>query len=152
MCDFTSRGELRSEWDIAASPDEVFAAVTDSEVVTNWFGFPIGIEPRLGGRFVMGGFDSVPAPSDSEVQPDSVATYVEFEPGRVLTLDWPSMGLNRWELEGSEGHTHITMVQSGFDGEPPFPGYVGILAGISQLRRQLELKPFVPIWRQPQPA
>jgi uncharacterized protein YndB with AHSA1/START domain len=147
MCDFTSRGELRAEWDIAASPEEVFAAVTDSDVVTSWFGFPIGIEPRLGGRFAMGGLDNDPGLEGA----DNVAHYVEFEPGRSLALDWPSMGVNRWELEGSEGHTHLTMVQSGFEGEPPFPGFVGTLAGISQLRRSLEIKPFAPIWRQPAP-
>jgi uncharacterized protein YndB with AHSA1/START domain len=148
-CDFSSQRELRAEWDIAASPEAVFKAVTDSATVTSWFGYPIGIEPWLGGRFVMGGLDNdAPGPEGA----DNVARYVEFEPGHLLTLDWPSMGLNRWELEGSEGHTHITMVQSGFDGEPPFPGYVGILAGISQLRRCLELTPFEPIWRMPQPA
>jgi uncharacterized protein YndB with AHSA1/START domain len=149
--DFTSRGELRAEWDIAASPEEVFASITDSEVVTHWFGFPIGIEPRLGGRFAMGGLESDPAAAGLG-DADSVARYVEFEPGRSLALDWPSMGVNRWELEGSDGHTHITMVQSGFDGEPPFPGFIGILAGISQLRRLHEVTPFAPIWRQPQPA
>jgi uncharacterized protein YndB with AHSA1/START domain len=140
--DFTTVGELRAEWDIAASPDEVFASVTDSDTVSHWFGFPIGIEPRLGGRFAMGGLENNPDP----------AHYVEFEPGRVLAIDWPGMGVNRWELEGSQGHTHITMVHSGFDGEPPFPAFVGILAGISQLRRLHEVKPFTPIWTEPQPA
>jgi uncharacterized protein YndB with AHSA1/START domain len=140
--DFTSQGQLRAEWDIAASPEAVFASVTDEATVAHWFGYPIGIEARLGGRFAMGGLDNDPAP----------AHYVEFEPGRVLALDWPGMGVNRWELDGSEGHTHITMVQSGFDGEPPFPAFIGILAGISQLRRLHEVRPFTPIWRQPQPA
>jgi len=139
--DFTNP-QLRAEWEIAATPADIFASVTDSETVSHWFGFPIGIEPWLGGRFAMGGLDNDPSP----------AKYVAFEPDRKLSLDWGDTGVNTWELEGSEGRTRITMVQSGFTGNPPYPAWGGILAGISQLRRLHEVQPFRPIWTQPQPA
>ena len=54
--DFTS-ADLRGELVIAAPADKVWESLTDSEQASAWFGYPIGIEPWVGGRYAMGGFD-----------------------------------------------------------------------------------------------
>ena len=123
--DFTSP-ELRADVLIAASPDAVFDSLIDSEKVSNWFGFPIEIEPFVGGRFAMGGFDNDPQP----------AKILDLEPGRRMSIDWGGAGVGTWELEGSEGKTRLTLVQSGFDpNRPPYAAWGGILSGSAGLRR-----------------
>ena len=54
-----------------------------------------------------------------------------------------------WELEGSDGKTRLTVVQSGFDpANPPYAGWAGWLGGIAALRRYHELPQWRTIWRQ----
>ena len=53
------------------------------------------------------------------------------------------------ELEGSDGKTRLTVVQSGFDpANPPYPGWAGWLSGVAALRRYHELPQARTIWRQ----
>jgi DNA-binding transcriptional ArsR family regulator len=48
---------------------------------------------------------------------------------------WGSL-VSTWELEGSEGRTRITFVQSGFDDDrPPYASCAGRLGGVAELRR-----------------
>lgn len=103
--------------------------------MTRWFGYPIEIEPYVGGRFAMGGLANDPHP----------AKVLELEPDRKFSLGWgPGTGIGTWELEGAGGKTRLTLVQSGFDAElPPYAGWGGILAGVAELRRYHE----VPDWR-----
>ena len=57
--------------------------------------------------------------------------------------------LDSWELEGSDGKTRLTTVQSGFDPtNPPYPGWAGWLSGLAALRRYHELPQWRSIWRQ----
>ncbi|MCW3064029.1 MAG: hypothetical protein JWN32_1201 [Solirubrobacterales bacterium] len=134
-CDFTS-SDLRAELLIDASPDAVFHSLTDSEEASAWFGYPIGIEPRVGGRFAMGGLD---APNPAKI--------LDLEPGRRVSVDWGRPGVQTWELEGSDGKTRLTLVQSGFDAEqPPYGAWTGTVAGVTQLRRFHELPDWQPIW------
>ncbi|MGW0809547.1 SRPBCC domain-containing protein [Nonomuraea sp. NPDC002799] len=131
--DFTS-SELRARFTIDAPPSEVFGSLIESEAVTRWFGFPIEIEPYVGGRYAMGGLANDPSP----------AKVLELEPDSKLTLDWGGPGVATWELEGSGGKTRLTMVQSGFDAErPPYAAWGGFLSGVAELRRYHE----VPDWR-----
>jgi len=132
--DFTS-SDLRAEVLIAASAEKVFDSLIDSESATRWFGFPIEIEPRVGGRFAMGGLENNPNP----------AVIVELEPGRRLSVDWGRIGIGTWELAESDGKTRLTMVQSGFD-RPPYASWSGVLAGLSELRRFHEMADWSPIW------
>ena len=77
------------------------------------------------------------------------ATFVEFEPGRKATLRFADGMTDSWELEGSDGKTRLTVVQSGFDpANPPYPGWAGWLGGIAALRRYHELPQARTIWRQ----
>ncbi|MDR8408943.1 SRPBCC domain-containing protein [Nonomuraea sp. 3-1Str] len=133
--DFTTR-DMSAGVVIDAAPEAVFDSLVDSEKVTRWFGFPIAIEPYVGGRYAMGGFDN-PQP----------AKILELEPGRRLSVDWGPTGVGTWELEGSGGRTRLTLVQSGFEGErPPYGAWGGILAGLSELRRFHEIPDWRPIW------
>jgi uncharacterized protein YndB with AHSA1/START domain len=132
--DFTS-SDLRAEVLIAASASQVFDSLIDSEAVTRWFGFPIEIEPRVGGRYAMGGFENNPHP----------AKIVELEPGRRLSVNWGGIGVGTWELEESDGKTRLTMMQSGF-GSTPYAGWCGNLAGLAELRRYHEVPSWTPIW------
>ncbi|MER5320381.1 SRPBCC domain-containing protein [Streptosporangium roseum] len=140
-CDFTSP-ELRGQFLIDASPEAVYDSLVDSEKASLWFGFPIGIEPHVGGRFAMGGFDAGPA-----------AKIIDLEPGRKMSVDWASTGVTTWELEESGGRTRLSFVQSGFDTQhPPYPAWNGWLSGMAELRRFHELADWRPIWIATDPA
>ena len=134
--DFAS-GELRAELVIDAPVDAVYTSLTDSAQASDWFGYPIGIEPHVGGRFAMGGLENDPKP----------ARIVDLDPGRVMSVDWGPPGVATWELADSAGRTRLTFVQSGFDeGNPPFAAWTGVLGGFTQLRRFHELANWRPIW------
>jgi len=111
-CDFTS-AELHASVVIDAAPEQVFDSMTQPEQFRRWFGANVDIEPYVGGRFAMGGF---------ELDPGG-AKFVEFEPGRKATLRFADGMTDSWELEGSDGKTRLTVVESGFDpANPPYPG------------------------------
>ncbi len=134
--DFTSP-IMREELVVGGSPEAVFDSLVDSEKFSRWFGYKIDIEPYVGGRFAMGGFEAN----------DSPAKIVELEPGRSLSLEWPGLGFCNWELEGSGGATRLTFVQSGFDEKnPPYSGWMGWLSGLAELRRFHELSDWRSIW------
>jgi uncharacterized protein YndB with AHSA1/START domain len=67
---------------IDATPEAVFDSMTQPEQFQRWSGAKVDIEPYVGGRFAMGGF---------ELDPGGVK-FVEFEPGRKATLR-PADGL-----------------------------------------------------------
>lgn len=133
--DFTS-ADLRGELLIDAPMDKVWTSLTDSEQASAWFGFPIGIEPWVGGRYAMGGFDAGYA-----------AKVVDLTPGRAISVDWGPTGVSSWELAESGGRTKLTFVQSGFDeGKPPYAAWTGTVAGLAELRRFHEVADWQPIW------
>ncbi len=137
-CDFTST-ELRASVVIDAPREQVFDSMTQAEVFRRWSGANVDIEPYVGGRFAMGGFDLNPAG----------AVFVEFEPGRKGTLRYADGMIDSWELEDSDGKTRLTVVHSGFDTtNPPYPGWAGWMAGIAALRRYHELPQWHSIWRR----
>jgi uncharacterized protein YndB with AHSA1/START domain len=137
-CDFTS-ADLRASVVIDAAPEVVFDSMTQPEQFHRWFGAKVDIEPYVGGRFAMGGFDLDPGG----------AKFVEFEPGRKATLRFADGMTDSWELEGSNGKTRLTVVESGFDpGNPPYAGWSGWLTGIAALRRYHELPQWRSIWRK----
>ena len=136
--DFTSP-ELRASLVIDAAPAQVFDSMTRAEVFRKWFGAVVDIEPRLGGRFAMGGF---------ELDPGG-AKFVEFEPGRKAALLFADGETTSWELAGSEGRTRLTVTHSGFDpANPPYSAWGGWLGGLAGLRRYHELPNVRTIWRE----
>jgi uncharacterized protein YndB with AHSA1/START domain len=137
-CDFTS-SELRASVVIDAAPDKVFDSMIQPEVFRKWFGANVDIEPYLGGRFAMGGFEMDPGG----------AKFVEFEPGRKAALRFADNEITSWELEDSNGKTRLTIVHSGFDpANPPYSAWGGWLGGIAGLRRYHEQPHWRSIWRQ----
>ncbi|WP_433531653.1 SRPBCC family protein [Micromonospora sp. CA-263727] len=133
--DFTGT-EFRGELLIAAPADAVWRSLTDSEQASAWFGYPIGIEPWVGGRYAMGGFESGHA-----------AKVIDLEPGRRMSVDWGPPGVTNWELAESEGKTKLTFVQSGFDEQnPPYAAWSGTVSGLAELRRFHEMPDWQPIW------
>jgi uncharacterized protein YndB with AHSA1/START domain len=137
-CDYTSP-QLRASVVIDAAPEAVFDSLTQPEQFRKWFGANVDIEPYVGGRFAMGGFD---------VDPGGIK-FVEFEPGRKATLRFADGETTTWELDGSDGRTRLTIVQSGFDAEnPPYPGWAGWLSGVAELRRYHEVPRWRTIWRR----
>jgi uncharacterized protein YndB with AHSA1/START domain len=137
-CDYTSP-QLQASVVIDAAPEAVFDSLTQPEQFRKWFGANVDIEPYVGGRFAMGGFD---------LDPGGIK-FVEFEPGRKATLRFADGETTSWELDGSDGRTRLTIVQSGFDVDnPPYPGWAGWLAGVAELRRYHEVPRWRTIWRQ----
>lgn len=139
--DFTST-EMRGEIVIDAPMAKVFTSLTDSEQASAWFGHPIGIEPWVGGRYAMGGFESGHA-----------AKVVDLDPGRKISVDWGPGGVTTWELAESHGKTKLTFVQSGFDeAQPPYAGWAGSLSGLYELRRYNEMTDWQPMWLTEEPS
>ncbi|MER7889241.1 SRPBCC family protein [Micromonospora sp. NPDC094482] len=133
--DFTS-AELRGEMVINAPVAKVYQSLTDSEQASAWFGYPIGIEPWVGGRYAMGGFEAGYA-----------AKVVDLDPGRKMSVDWGPTGVTTWELAESDGKTKLTFVQSGFDeSNPPYGAWAGSVAGLAELRRYHEMQDWQSIW------
>jgi uncharacterized protein YndB with AHSA1/START domain len=129
--------EMRESIVIDAAPEDVFDSLVDAEKFSAWFGAKVGIEPHVGGRFAMGGFEANEAP----------AKIIELVPGRTVGLEWPDGMVTHWELEGSEGKTRLTIVESGFDEtRPPYGGWLGWLGGVAELRRYHELPDWSPVW------
>jgi uncharacterized protein YndB with AHSA1/START domain len=135
FCDFTTP-EQRFEFDIAASPAAIIGALTDPDVFARWFGARMEIEPYVGGRWAMGSLEDNPHP----------AKIIALDEGH-FALDFQEGMVASWELKGSEGKTHLTFVQSGFDPDnPSYGSWMGWLSGFADLRRMLELPDWRPMW------
>ncbi|MEV4755072.1 SRPBCC family protein [Micromonospora sp. NPDC049559] len=128
--------ELRAEVTIAAPPEDVYRSLTDPDEFSRWFGARMELEPHVGGRWAMGGFDNDPQP----------ARIVALEHGRRISLAWSDQ-VSTFELADSGGATRLTLVESGFDEKrPPYDGWLGWLSGLAELRRYHELPAWRPIW------
>jgi uncharacterized protein YndB with AHSA1/START domain len=104
---------FRSSREIPATPDEVFAAISDPQRLARWWG-PAGFtntfdacEFRPGGRweFVMHGSDGRDYPNES--------VFAEIEPPRKVVVDHvcePKFRLTV-TLDASAGGTSVTWVQ-----------------------------------------
>ncbi|WP_280264044.1 SRPBCC family protein [Nocardia wallacei] len=133
--DFTS-ADFSATVQIDAPVDRVYESLISSEQASAWFGYPIEIEPEVGGRFAMGGIENNPNP----------AHIVDLVPGERVSVNWGPGGIGTWELEGSDGGTRLTLTSSGFDeNNPPYAGWLGNLSGLAELRRYHEIEPWRPI-------
>lgn len=132
--DYTSP-EQRVELEVAADARDVYDSLMDPGTFQRWFGAVIDVEPHVGGRWAMGGFDYA----------EGAAKILELEPARRVRMAWPDGMVSTWELEGSAGGTRLTIVQSGFD-EPPHAGWTGWLSGLVELRRFHELPNWRSLW------
>ena len=138
-CDFTALGgtEARGSTDIDAPAADVFASLIEPAQLNRWIATQARVEPEAGGRYDFG-WDHGPV------------KILELEPGRVLAYSWqhswddgagPEATAVRWELEGSQGRTHLTIVHSGFGGDArKTDGYqLGWLEFLASLKRMHEV-------------
>jgi uncharacterized protein YndB with AHSA1/START domain len=132
-CDYTT-ADLRASTMIAASPEAVYESLMDPAAFSKWFGAKVDIEPFVGGRFAMGGFESNTEP----------AKFVDLRPGRRVSMERSGL-VETWELEGSDGGTRLTFVQSGFD-QTTYGAWAGWLGGVAELRRYHEIPNWQPVW------
>lgn len=136
-CDFSAKETLRAEITVGAPQEDVYADLMDPDRFRQWFLANISVEPHVGGRWAMG---------DNFDDENSTARIIDLEPGRHVRLDWGGL-VSTWELEGSQGRTRLTFVNSGFDGDnPPYADWTGWLSGLAALRRFHELPGYRPIW------
>jgi len=136
-CDFSSppAGEARGSADIAASPAAVFASLIEPAQLDRWIAVRAEVEPRVGGRYDFG-WDHGPV------------RILELEPGKSLAYSWrhswddqhgPESTVVRWELDGSQGQTHLTIVHSGFgQGRRPDGYQLGWMEFLASLKRMHE--------------
>lgn len=120
--------EVRASMIIDAAPEAVFASLTDPKQTARWFGWEVEIEPRLGGTIAFGAEGKI----------------IEFEPGRTLAYTDDEGAIVRWELEGSDGKTYLTFVETGYrDDELDNAAQheAGWLGALAELKRMHELGP-----------
>ncbi|AFU02612.1 SRPBCC family protein [Nocardia brasiliensis] len=119
--------EIRAEISIAAPPERVFASLIEPAQIERWFGASgVELEPRVGGRATLG--------IDGEV--------TEFEPDRRITLADSEGSIVTWQLDGTDGGTRLTFVQSGYtDAELDNAAQheAGWFAALAEIRRLNEL-------------
>lgn len=132
--DFTSP-ELKGEALIDAPAAQVYASLTESAKASAWFGYPVDIDARVGGRFAMGGFEAGPG-----------MEIIDLVEGQKMSIDWGLAGISTWELAESGGKTRLTFMMSGFEGKPPYGAWLGWLSGVASLRRYNEQADWQPIW------
>lgn len=124
--------ETSTTVDIAAPVADVFASITRPELFERWFGLPLEIDLRDGGRWAIkrGG----PVGSVVEVVPDQ----------RVLLSE--DTGVSTWEVSEVESGTRLAVSMRLRGGPPPPSSWCGWLSGINQLRRFHEVPDRCPIW------
>jgi uncharacterized protein YndB with AHSA1/START domain len=151
MCDFTAppAKEARAAVEIDAAPDQVFASLIEPAELNRWIATDATVEPEVGGRYDFG-WDHGPV------------KILELEPGRTLAYSWrhsaddgdgPDSTVVRWELEGSQGRTYLTIVHSGFGDDRRPDGYqLGWQEFLVSLKRMLEVGAGWQPVRQTEPA
>jgi uncharacterized protein YndB with AHSA1/START domain len=118
--------EMRTTVTLDAPPDEVYPYLIEPEKLDQWIGMNSRADARVGGEIEIH-------------EGQGAAKILELEPGRRLTVGWgerPDVTV-RWELEGAEGKTYLTLVHSGFDDDNPMDigAWGGWMHGLAQLRR-----------------
>jgi uncharacterized protein YndB with AHSA1/START domain len=142
LCDVSVArdGEARAGVEIDASPSEVFASLIEPAQLDRWIAAGAEVEPEVGGRYSFG-WDHGPV------------KILELDPDRALAYSWrhswddgdgggPAATVVRWELEGSQGRTYLTIVHSGFGADRRADGYqLGWQEFLASLKRMHEVGP-----------
>jgi uncharacterized protein YndB with AHSA1/START domain len=121
----------RVETDIDAAPEAVFSTLIEPAQLERWIATRAVVEPTVGGRYDFG-WDHGPV------------KILELEPSKKLAYSWhfpdyPETVVT-WELEGSGGRTHLTLVHSGFGADRSNEGHeIGWAAYVASLKRMIEV-------------
>lgn len=130
MCDFGDphRDEARAELFVGAPPERVWISLIEPEEIDRWFGASAEVEPRVGGRInLVGGGEP--------------GKILELEPGRKLVHGHQGT-VARWELEGTDGGTRLSLVNEGYGDDGPGSAAqheAGWLGALAELKRIHEL-------------
>lgn len=114
-------GTIRREMRIPRPPEQVWRAITDSEVLAQWM-FPNDFEPRVGHRFTF----RVPANPAANFEGLTVRCEVlECDPPRRLVFSWSAGGPVEntrvsFRLEPDGHETRLFLEHSGFDVAQPW--------------------------------
>ena len=107
-------GTLALDFDLQHSPDKVWRALTDPELLSQWLLPAIGFELAPGAEFM---FKTQPYPGwDGTVN----CRFIEIEPGRKLSYHWTVPFLDTvvtFTLTPTDSGTRLSIVQSGFTDE-----------------------------------
>jgi uncharacterized protein YndB with AHSA1/START domain len=140
MCDVSAsrEAEARASVEIDAPPSQVFASLVEPAQLDRWIATGAEVEPHVGGRYSFG-WDHGPV------------KILELEQDRALAYSWrhswddgdgPDSTVVRWELEGSQGRTYLTIVHSGFGTDRRPDGYqLGWQELLASLKRMHEVGP-----------
>jgi uncharacterized protein YndB with AHSA1/START domain len=106
--------EVRLEIEIAHPPERVWRALTDAQLLGEWF-MPTDLVPEVGGRFTLepGTLAGFLGPVSGEL--------TELAPPRRLVMLWQGEKLHTrvvWELTAADDGCRLQIVQSGFIGAP----------------------------------
>jgi uncharacterized protein YndB with AHSA1/START domain len=106
--------EVRLEIQFAHLPERVWRALTDAQLLGEWF-MPTDLVPEEGGRFTLepGTLAGFLGPVSGEL--------TELVPPRRLVMLWQGEKLHTrvvWELTETDGGCQLQIVQSGFIGAP----------------------------------
>jgi uncharacterized protein YndB with AHSA1/START domain len=102
---------IERQMTLPAAREEVWAAITEPEQISKWFGTETELELRAGGEGVFRWNDAEVRVTVEEVSPPSRFSY-RWEPSQT-----PSGGpttLVAFELEEIPGGTRLSLVESGF--------------------------------------
>src|SRR6185312_4021365 len=100
--------EMRFERFVPRPVERVWGAITIPERLAEWFGDPVEIDLRVGGKYMV----MFPGGTDDLVE----GTIVACDPPRVLAFEWLNAAGNtvvRWELEPVDGGCRLVFGQSG---------------------------------------
>jgi uncharacterized protein YndB with AHSA1/START domain len=120
-----------TEIEIAAPPERVFQALTDSAQLKRWFNDPAcpikfwEMDPRLGGRYRY-------ATEKGSIVVNNVREFechgeiLDYDPPRILAYTWIAnwhddparRTVARWELAPKAGGTHVKVTHSGLKNLP----------------------------------
>lgn len=86
----TQRGDRMSfshthSWTLAATPSDVFRALTDPAAMKEWVAQGAQIEPRVGGVYRFWGRHTLGTPPEDAAR----QTIARFEPDALLAFEWP---------------------------------------------------------------
>ena len=100
----SGHNEVVVERFIRATPQRVFAALTDAQELERWFFTEVQTDPRPGGSYAMWWR------SEKEPERDHrrLGRYLEFVPGERLTFEWRGDGTGPKELT-QIGETTVTI-------------------------------------------
>ena len=142
---------LISEIQIAAPPERVFEALTQSDQLARWWTTPecplefFEMDARRGGRWHFKTKPSATVTVNGVNEFEAIGEVLEFDPPRLLAYTWIAnwhedklrRTVVRWELTPASGGTKVKVTHSGLAEEPAArKDYSGGWTGVVELLKK----------------